>query len=153
MQITLATLPQVRAQAVFDHCARHLLTQMKHSRRYSEATGNLACAYRGDSGRKCVAGACIADDEYRPLMDDPRLLAQHKESVTGSLAMGEAEHGVTTKWANLVELGLVPKAHAQLIGWLQLIHDDHPPHEWASELGQLATTFNLSPAVLSETLH
>lgn len=153
MHITLASLPQARAQDVFNHCARHLMRQMQQSRRFSTVSQSTPCAYRGENGMKCVAGACIADDEYIPLMDDPLLLAQRKCDTLGYLTVGELEHGVTTRWGNLVELGVVPKAHCCLIQWLQSVHDQHQPQDWDFELRKLAEQFNLSPVVLDEVRH
>lgn len=133
MQISLATLPQCSAQQVFDHCARHLLTQKKRS---TDARGK--CCYRGPGGLKCVAGACIADDEYRPFMDDPELFAQYLK-VDGK---------VVPFWRNLAWYGVVPSAHLDLIGDLTVIHDAVAVKSWAKWLHDVAVRFSLSPEVV-----
>lgn len=150
MEITLATLPQATAQQVFDHCARHLLTQMKKSLRvappgYRDDGEDTFCAYRAAGGLKCVAGACIADHEYRGFMDDYCLL---HELVYGQT--GVDRHDLDTGWLCLVELGLVPSAHAELITELQEVHDRWGPECWARQLTSFAYFRDLNADVVAE---
>ena len=65
MYITLATLPHVSQQQVYDHVHNHLMTQGQRSLG-PEVQGFKGCVYRTPSGLKCAAGSCIAYHEYGP---------------------------------------------------------------------------------------
>lgn len=108
MTITLATLPQATAQEVYNHVARHLLTQKERS-----TNCGAACMYRGNFNLKCAAGCLISDDEYSPDMED-------------------------TGWQALIREKVVPRKHGALIQELQNIHDNINPDEWQAELDLLA---------------
>lgn len=114
-RITLATLPKATAQEVFDQVSEHMLSQKVRSQ------NSNGCAYRGDDGLMCAAGCLIADSEYTPHMDN---------EDDGS-------------WAGLVDEGVFPKEHLNLIGNLQHIHDAVDPDGWKEELESLAGAFNL----------
>ena len=103
--ITLRTLADATAQEVFTQVARHLLTQLA----LSYGSGFSGCAYRGELGLRCAAGALIADDEYEPSME------RHN-------------------WANLRAAGAVPAAHFRLICRLQDVHDNCDPCDWRGSL-------------------
>lgn len=119
MTITLATLPKATAQEVFDHVARHLLTQNRKSMR-KDYNG---CAYRGKGGTSCAAGCLIADDEYYAKMEG------------GS-------------WGGLVQRHMVPTNHAVLISRLQIVHDASLPEEWRERLAGVAACMALGTEVL-----
>lgn len=57
--LSLKTLPQATAQEVFDHVAKHLLTQKRRA-----INRDFSCRYRLRNLR-CAAGCLIADDEYK----------------------------------------------------------------------------------------
>lgn len=118
--ITLKTLPQATEQEVFNQVANHLLTQMEQS------SGNGGCWYRStnSSGKilKCAAGCLIADEEYIERMDN---------------------NSDETTWQYLVEEGVFPNTHDDLISNLQFIHDEYEPHEWEEELLLVAERFYL----------
>lgn len=63
MTVTLATLEQSTAQEVFDHVAKHLLTQK------TKCLTEGRCVYRNEHGMSCAAGCIIADDEYKESME------------------------------------------------------------------------------------
>lgn len=116
--ITLATLSSATAQQVFDQVAVHMLTQKQQSLSYSN--GVERCVYRGRNGLKCAAGALIADEEYRPCMENKG-------------------------WDELVFYGTVPADHQFLIARLQEIHDTATwPKSWYEELSNLATSLGLN---------
>lgn len=125
--ITLATLPQATEQEVFDQIVNHLLTQNK------KCMNNENCVYRNEKGLKCAAGCLIADDEYKPEMDD-------------------TDSG--TNWKTLFNNGLVPNTHLNLIMSLQSIHDNYEPYEWETELIKQSfkrnLNFNYVPSGLRE---
>lgn len=127
--ITLANLKDATAQQVFDQVATHLLTQNKKSMNPGDVT---ACLYRSTEGLKCAAGCLIGDDEYTPEMD--------KGGVVGSIKVG-------TGWGRLIERGLVPDVHAELITSLQSLHDATVPEQWPTRLSSFAQrrglTFNV----------
>lgn len=119
--ITLKTLPQASAQEVFDQVAKHLLTQMKKS----EDDIRGVCQYRNKNGLKCAAGCLIGDDEYDPQFDE----------IGNEL--------IDTAWSSLIEAGLVPSDHSELIADLQQVHDVEPPSIWHSQLNLLSRKHNL----------
>lgn len=114
MAVTLATLEQSTAQEVFDHVAKHLLTQK------AKCLGDKfhGCAYRNEKGMSCAAGCIIADDEY-------------KKSMEGKT------------WMDLVGCTIVPKAHYELIDHLQAAHDLKKPQEWPTAIQAVAKYHNL----------
>ena len=116
-RITLATLPQATKQEVFDQVKAHLLAQKAKSK---NSLGT--CNYRGEGGRMCAAGCLIADNEYTPYMDN---------ESDGS-------------WGGLVNEGVFPKEHRELIQQLQDIHDGEPEDYWVEELKQLARSVKLT---------
>ncbi len=118
MTITLATLSKATAQEVFDQVATHLLTQNEVSS-LTERNDEGFCAYRGDNGLKCAAGCLIGEKEY-------------------SLGM-EGRN-----WAGLIELGLVPDVHANLIQDLQTVHDIVRGEQWREVLQEVAEDHDLT---------
>lgn len=99
--ITLATLKDATSQQVFDHVAKHLLTQNMQSAR----NGN--CKYRGDGGLMCAAGCLMSDDEYAEINK------RHEIDVL---------HG--KNWGFLSDCtDAVPEIHSSLIQDLQIVHD------------------------------
>lgn len=110
--ITLKTLSDATAQAVFDQVAGHMLTQMQQS-----SADDGSCFYRHPDGvLKCAAGALIGDDEYKPGWD-----------IDGG-----------TCWSGLVGSEEVPPEHEELITSLQHIHDNKATSEWYRWLINLA---------------
>lgn len=120
--ITLANLKDATAQQVFDQVATHLLTQNKQS---IDMKNSNACLYRSIAGLKCAAGCLIGDDEYKPEMD-----------TSGVIGSGKTKVG--SGWSRLVERGLVPSEHEELISALQSLHDTFVPEYWAMRLAMLA---------------
>lgn len=121
MTITLATLAQASAQAVFDQVARHLLTQNMQA---LNDAGD--CVYRTAEGQACAAGCLIAAHELDPAWN------------------------VDTSWASLVQKEHVPAAHCDLIDRLQCVHDDHRPEHWPEQLELVADIYGLDASGLSE---
>lgn len=124
--ITLATLKNATAQQVFDQAVHGLLKQGCPSIDEREDR----CKYRvklpnGDTLR-CAAGMLIGDDEYTPEMD----------GVGGPSYVG-------TDWRELIEIGLVPKAHEVLIRDLQRIHDGEQIEDWERHFQMLANDYGL----------
>jgi hypothetical protein len=115
--ITLATLGSATEQEVFDQVATHLLTQ-KQKCLSNEGGG---CSYR-NNGLKCAAGCLIGDDEYYTGMERRR-------------------------WNRLVENGVVPGDHVDLITKLQSIHDNNDPSEWRMALWHFANEYRLDSRV------
>ena len=118
--LTLTTLPKATAQEVFDHVAKHLLTQGAKS-----LSRQGSCAYYGEGGLRCAAGCLISEDEYSIDME-------------------------YTCWDDLIHEADVTPKHSLLIGALQDIHDVDPVEEWRSRLGTLAALHNLSTDVLDQ---
>lgn len=119
MIVTLANLREATQQQVFDQVVKHLRTQKAQSRGHADI-----CLYRSPCGLKCAAGALIADNEYKPEMDQPT-------------------DAVGTSWDNLIDRGLVPVEHRKLIRALQCVHD-HSYLNWEMELWRNATMFGLT---------
>lgn len=111
--ITLATLSQATAQQVFDQVVQNLISQGVRSEAFNEEGKSIGCSYRtmlsDGNTLKCAAGWLMDDSEYKVDMDQ--------------------EPG-GTDWHSLVERGLVPKKHQDLISELQYIHDTVQPKDW-----------------------
>lgn len=125
--ITLKTLPEASAQAVYDQVVTHMLTQKAQS-----LSAANTCAYRGSNGLMCAAGCLIADDEYNPDMDD----------IDGKC------------WSSLIFDHGITDVHSTLIETLQSVHDSNDPAEsgsiavWVGDLRNVADDFNLNTQVL-----
>ena len=115
MTITLATLPQATAQEVYSQVRKHLLTQKIQS--MVEFHG---CQYHGPDGLMCAAGCLVSNTEYLPEMEG-------------------------NGWEYIVQQGMAPAAHQELISDLQHIHDMKDPADCEHCLNKLATEFNLEP--------
>lgn len=125
--ITLANLKDATAQQIFDQVATHLLTQNKQSMKSGDVN---VCLYRNGEGLKCAAGCLIGDDEYKPEMDS-------SGTIGGGTKVGSG-------WGRLVERGLVPSEHEELITSLQRVHDAYLPTHWGVQLANLANRFDLT---------
>jgi hypothetical protein len=125
--ITIANLPEASAQEVFDWIVSNLLRQNHRSVGVVEAerADILTCVYRSPEGYKCAAGWVMADDEYRPEMEN-------------------------TAWVCLAEQGVVPSDHASLIGHAQTIHDTEIPEDWPVNFTRLAVEYNLNTWLLDK---
>lgn len=122
--ITLATLPNHTAQEVFDHIAKHLLTQGEACKEIDDISEGPICRYRNSDDQSCAAGCLISPKEY------------HSYKFEGK------------GWTKLVEDKLVPQDHFELIDQLQRIHDCNPAEKWYKCLQFLAKNSNLSTANL-----
>lgn len=110
----------MKAQEIFDHVARHLLTQMAPARK----NGN--CVYRTSGGRSCAVGCLLTDEEAK---------AADALNANGS-----------DVWL-LEDAGLLPKRikrSARLLSELQDIHDNEPTYMWRAQLLELARERGLS---------
>lgn len=126
MKVTLANLSQATAQQVFDHVARHLLTQGEKSGVYDPEIRDYTCMYRGPHGLMCAAGCLMTDEEYQPAFE-------------------------SKSWdCGLVEGGRVPAAHAALIADLQTVHDEDAVEMWPGRLRLLAGFHKLDAAIVKE---
>lgn len=125
--ITTANLPEASAQEVFDWIVSNLLAQGHRSVGIVEGdrADILTCVYRSPEGYKCAAGWVIADDEYRPEMEN-------------------------TAWVCLAEQGVVPSDHAALIGHAQTIHDTEIPEDWPNNFTRLAVEYGLNTHLLDK---
>jgi hypothetical protein len=88
------------------------------------------CLYFGPDGKRCAAG-CLLTEPLGKLNDEP--------------------------WGRLIDAGVVPGAHRELIDKLQTIHDDAtcchslPPMVlWPLRLRSLAEELGLSDSVVAE---
>jgi hypothetical protein len=121
-------------QAVFDKCARHLLTQRARSSvvvRDPEGKERESCRYRGPEGRLCAAGPFIPDYKYTPSLEN-NLVGVKK--VDRALCFSAEEH----------------PASVDLLKSLQLVHDHEPVPRWPRVLRDVARTKGLSSAVVDE---
>lgn len=106
-------------QQLFDHVAKHLLTQKEKAQ-----DGNY-CKYRDRDGRRCAVGACIPDSLYRAAFE-----------TIGIESLME-------KYPEIREL--FPERSAVLLSNLQLLHDNCETKDWARHLTNLAEGFGLVP--------
>lgn len=119
MNITLATLAEATEQEVFTQVKNHLISQGGKSivKDYPHQN-SLTCMYRGSEGRKCAAGALIADDEYKPEME-------------------------RKSWEAMIRDFNYSRNCVFLIAELQAIHDNIEPCLWEVELKKLAESLKL----------
>jgi len=122
--ISLNSLNQATKQEVFDHVARHLLTQKERSIIEGQVE---ACAYLGIGGLKCAAGCLITTEEYAKY-NFAELEGDGWQSISDDLNL---EHG-------------------NLISRLQDIHDTYDPDEWKKGLHYAAKDYELHTGVLDE---
>lgn len=115
------------AQEIFDTVVRHLAQQGHKALR--RGVVDNACAYRAPDGSKCAVGCLIPDDLYR----------FDFEGENAWVVARELEHELP--WL---------KAHGDLLGFLQSVHDNWPVEDWPSKLTRLAADFSLSSAVVAE---
>lgn len=130
-------------QGTFDRVAAHLLTQMQQSR-----SDLGACAYRGQKGRMCGIGCLIPNELYSRSLENKAVnsrVAGH--DLTGAIACTEAPHEETMPVMKVLRLAGVV-AGLNFLRKLQIIHDSHPPSDWAAELIDVANTFGLSSEIV-----
>ena len=118
-------------QGVFDHAARHLMTQGKRS----TLSGSRACQYRDHRGGACAVGAFIPDALYSPDMEN--------KNVDGMFmwcsVFGTANHRAFVAIMSRFE---------PLLAALQKVHDDVHPVQWLFALKCVAKNFGLHADVL-----
>lgn len=116
--ITLATLPDSTAQGVFDHIAKHLLSQGERCAEIDSTDDGPICKYRNSDNQSCAAGCLFGIGEY-------------KSSMEGK------------NWASLRADGVVPQDHFDLIVQLQQVHDTVPAMNWYNHLLTVAKRWSL----------
>jgi hypothetical protein len=124
-------------QEVFDHGAKHLLTQNAKSLKTLGPRKGPSCMYRGPNGLKCAVGCFIPDEEY-----DPKIEHHGFDSTWGLYVTGE-----DFTPPSLMALKSIPQAW-RLLAKLQDIHDSVPIREWASWLTDLAQEYSLNASVI-----
>jgi hypothetical protein len=118
-------------QAIFDTVSRHLLAQMKKSRPGPEAT---CCAYRGYDGTKCPIGCLIPDSIDFSAPNFPRGL--------NTMGIYSIVHELPFFFKNL-GINTDDNGTAELLNYLQWVHDAYEPSEWQLKLAQAARKFEL----------
>jgi hypothetical protein len=103
-------------QETFDIVAAHLLKQGAKS-----MVGDDYCAYRGECGMKCAAGALIPDEEYRAEFENQTVCDSQISTLIKELG-----HDVN------------------LVRRLQRLHDNRDVNEWPQALRALATSEGLA---------
>lgn len=73
-------------------------------------SGVIVCAYRGEHGRKCAAGLCIADAYYEPRFE-------------GNSLVLDSVNGLHRALRRALFLSGVPEEHLDLVAALQAAHD------------------------------
>ncbi|KVS50666.1 hypothetical protein WK39_27780 [Burkholderia cepacia] len=133
----MSELATMTAQDVFDHVARHLLTQLE---RCDEGMGRGSpCLYRGPRGLACAVGALIPQACYVPEMEN--------RDVSG-----------LQKWCMAVpfepywRLACFLDQHLPLLYALQKLHDSMSPTDWPRELWNLACHRGLSTDVVDDMM-
>lgn len=115
----------MKAQEIYNRVVNHLRRQGRRAMR-----SNGACLYRTDSGMKCAAGVLIKDSEYHKFMEN---------KTVGELLTERAVHNGTTPEDMFNRLG----PFKNLIGELQMAHDESVPSKWEPKFKQIAENFNL----------
>ena len=129
-------------QETFDLIAAHLIKQNAKSLAVDPESPwkRLACAYRGQGGMKCAAGAVLPDDRYEPSMEGGTVVPNFRasgarpRSARVSSALEEVGHDLT------------------LVHDLQQVHDYYETPEWPDALIRVATRFELDTGIVQRTL-
>ncbi|CAE6856724.1 hypothetical protein R75461_07750 [Paraburkholderia nemoris] len=129
---TLNELIAMDDQAMFDHIARHLLSQ---ARRCTEADPNQ-CLYRDGHGGACAVGAIIPDALYCPTMEHKNLHAL----IEDIYRYGSTDQRV---------LAAVLQRNHGMLRALQHMHDGQPVHEWPRSLAGIADAYGLCDEVVT----
>lgn len=123
-------------QQVFDHVARHLLTQKQRAFDPNIRTNTLGatgmCAYRAPDGCKCAAGCLIPDDLYSPAMERMNFSS------------------VYTQFPALADRLCLTARTVDMVHELQRVHDMGTVENWPTLLYHSAKLFGLSTDVLNE---
>ena len=117
-------------QEIFDKVARHMLTQKCKAM----VEGN--CMYRTPEGLRCAAGCLIPDDKYRPDMEGVLWGSSRINPLNGNRDSTEIIAS---------EIG-----HRELVGQLQMIHDEVTVEDWRSAIDGIAAAYELDAKVLDE---
>lgn len=112
--ITIRTLASASAQAVFDQLAEHLLNMEMPC---CQANGVIGAYHFGD--RRSPAGSLVADEDYLMCMEN-------------------------RSWWSLAATGLVPEAHADMIGDIEYVHDSFAQDDWCDHLIAVAHRHGVS---------
>lgn len=112
-------------QELFTKVSSHLRQQRSRSVMTRPGRGSgviVACAYRGEDGKKCALGILIPDDKYNPDIEGAR----------GSDVI-----------KNYTEIKKPSKGLLRLADALQAIHDTIEPTSWGDALRALAISHGL----------
>jgi hypothetical protein len=124
-------------QDLFDHIAKHLLTQNSKS-----MTPN-GCAYRGYENASCAVGCLIEDKNYRKSIEGGGVVNNDVRSAI------EASIGRELTGTQEAE----PGTEMALLVRLQKLHDSAAVCEWRERLGWAAEDYKLKyPNELLETV-
>ena len=137
MFLTIDGFESMTPQQIFDLSAKHMLTTKKKS-----VSDNGLCVY---SGIGCAASVFLKDDEARRYCD-----ALNPDAAEGKPS---SESG----WESLVNLGLAPKEHLQLLMALQITHDGLDGSEddvffstWLKSIRNIARSSELDASILDQ---
>ena len=113
-------------QEIFNKATRHLLTQKEKA---LDPNGN--CAYLDPTtGKRCAVGALIPDGHPA------------RCSTVNVTTLVRLFPDLEELWGG--------EGSTRLLSYLQRIHDDSDPKEWAGDLKALANNHQLDPSVLKE---
>ena len=130
----MTTLNLPTTQALFDHVAKHLLTQGQRS------IAGKQCRYRAYTTAgtladtlSCAVGCLITDQNYTPELEDK--------------GPGNPKVRVAVE----ASIGRIPDAReVDMLHSLQACHDQHGPDGWPSKLADIARSHHLSLQVIEE---
>jgi hypothetical protein len=118
------------AEATMQEVFDTIARHLLTQREPSASEDGETCLYFGPDGKRCAAG-CLLTEPVGKLNDEP--------------------------WGRLVDAGVVPGAHRELIDRLQTIHDDATCRltlplmvQWPLRLRALAEELGLSDSVIAE---
>jgi hypothetical protein len=126
-------------QEMFDKVATHLLTQK------IRAHDGSGCKYRTLEGLRCAAGCLLPDWVDTKAFEGVSLRPLGLEAPEFTSDYLSRERALRKAFFD--DAGVSP-GQVTLLRALQVVHDGAHPEYWLKELGLLARTFKLSPAVL-----
>lgn len=114
-------------QEAFDKMVTHLRTQGMRCMGLINKDPEIGypelgetCVYRGEGDMRCAVGCLIPDDQY-------------KDTLEGTSVEGIVDHVAALKGISV-----------ELLGDMQVTHDDHPLDDWEYRFEQAATDFELT---------
>jgi len=106
-------------QEMFNKAQEHFAQMGQPSMSTPNEYGGSDCAYRGHEGNKCIVGAFIDDEHYKPTFEGKGVL--EFSTTNKSCGVQPVLNAVAATWG----VHGLDDEHIKLLYDLQILHDDH----------------------------